>query len=134
MAELRAVSRTSLCVLVPALVLAACGDFRPGTRLELLTDSAGLGTDSCPRDPIPPLHLVRDGTRVSFVDAATGTETSLVWPVGFAAWEIAGIAVVHAADGKVIGREGETLSNIRAMQGVRPDGLRVCAVGVRTYQ
>jgi len=119
---------------IVALVLAGCGDLRPGIRLDLRTDPNAFLTGECPTDPVPPLRIVRDQKVVSFVDAATGSVQALIWPVGFAAWNINGVAVVHAADGTVVAREGETVANIRAVPNVRPDALRVCGVGVRTYQ
>jgi hypothetical protein len=116
-----------------ALVLAGCGDLRPATRLELQTDPIALLTDDCPKDPVPPLRVVRDDKVVSFVDAS-GAVQRLIWPVGFAAWAVNGLAVIHAADGAVVAREGETVADIRAMPNVRPDGLRVCGIGLRTYE
>jgi hypothetical protein len=121
-------------LLVAATALAACCDFRPGTRLALAVDTVDLLTDDCPIAPIAPIKPMRVDTTVEFVDAVTGAPVAIVWPVGFAAWEVEGVTTVHATDGTVVGREGETLSDIRAVAGVRGDDLRVCAIGVRSYR
>jgi len=124
-------------LLAAALVLtvAACGDLRPGLRLGLRTNTTELLTDDCPADPIPAIRVIRGpDAEVWFVDVEAGSEIGLVWPVGFAAWDINGVAVVHASDGTVVGREGDTLANVRALDNVWPDALQVCAIGVRTYR
>jgi hypothetical protein len=126
--------RRAALVLVATVSLASCGDVRPGTRLTLAVDAVELLTDDCPATPIAPIKVEQVGNAVVFTDATTGAEVSITWPVGFAAWEINGIAVVHATDGAVAGREGETLSDIRAVAGARGDALRVCAIGHRSYR
>jgi hypothetical protein len=117
-----------------SILLASCGDVRPGTRLALAADAVELLTDDCPATPIAPIKLEHVGDAVVFTDAATGKQVAILWPVGFAAWDINGVAVMHATDGAVAGREGETLSDIRAVAGARGDQLRVCAIGLRPYR
>jgi hypothetical protein len=126
--------RATALLLAAGLAVAACGDVRPGVRLALAADSLELLTDDCPTTPIAPIKVERVADAIEFTDAASGGIVAILWPVGFAAWDINGVAVVHATDGTVVGREGDTLSDIRAAAGVRGDQLRVCAIGVRSYR
>jgi hypothetical protein len=122
-------------ILAGALVaaIAGCGPGISGERLDIRTGAFNVGPGACPAALVPPFRIDRAGSELIFVDAGTGQRLSIVWPFGFAAWVENGRAVLYARDGKVVGREGDTLDNIGG--GSTPDGdaILVCAVGVRIY-
>lgn len=67
-----------------------------------------------------------------FVAVATGRQTAVVWPHGFAARLVNGQAEPIAPDGVVIGREGDVLDNLGGSSGLG-GAFFVCSVGRKTY-
>jgi hypothetical protein len=115
-----------------AIALVGCGTDIQGTRLTIRTAGFQVAPGSCPTGLAAPMRIERAGEEMIFVDVASGARLSVTWPFGFAAWVEHGIAVLYATDGSVVGREGDVLDNIGG--GTAEDGgIRVCAVGVRTY-
>ena len=123
-----------LAVALLACCLAGCSDVQPATRLPLAADSVEFLTDACPEAPIAPVRMTRSGDDVGFVDVQSGAPVAIMWPVGFAAWDVQGVATLHATDGAVVGREGDVIGIIRAVAGARPNALRVCAIADRPYR
>jgi hypothetical protein len=119
-------------LLAIAVSLGACSTDPEGTRLGLQTDAVRDPSGTCTVEAAPPFRIERDGDDMFFADVATGERRSIIWPFGFAAWLEYDVAVLYTSDGAGVGREGDVLSNIFGVD-VAGNGLRVCAVGVRTY-
>ena len=120
-------------LLVVAVSLGACTTDPSATRLGLRTDAVEIPPAGCTLGAIPEVRIERDGENMVFVEVATGERVSIIWPFGFAAWLEFDIAVLYASDGSVVGREGDTVSNIGG-GAVEGEGFQVCSVGARTYQ
>ena len=120
---------------VTSFAIGGCSDIQPATRLPLMADNVEFLTDACPPAPIPPVRMTRSGDGVAFVDQQSAATVAIMWPVGFALWDVRGVATLHSTDGDIVGREGDVIGVIRGVTGVRPGGvLRVCAVADRTYR
>ena len=124
--------RRVVLLLVVAVALGACTTDPEGTRLALRTDAAQVPPETCTPGAIPPVRIERDGAEMVFVDVETDEQRSITWPFGFAAWLEYDTAVLYARDGTVVGREGDVLGNIGAVE-VEGGGYRACAVGVRNH-
>ena len=124
--------RRLVLLLAVAVALGACSSDPEGTRLGLRTDAFQVLSGTCALGAIPPFRIERDGTEMVFVDAGTDERRSITWPFGFAAWLEYDAAVLYARDGTVVGREGDVLESIGAVD-VADGGYRVCGVGVRNY-
>lgn len=112
--------------------LGACNTDPKAARLGLPTDAFQVPPGNCALGAIPPFRIERAGTEMVFVDVGTGERRSITWPFGFAAWLEQGVAVLYATDGAVVGREGDVMERIGAVD-YDGGGYRVCGVGVRNY-
>jgi len=78
-------------------------------------------------DPVEPRLR---GTSLEFVSAANGALVHVVWPRGFSARLVNGVAEVVAPAGDVLAREGEAITGLG---GNGSDPFEVCTVGGRSY-
>jgi len=81
-----------------------------------------------------PVRIGRVGNRLTFIGASSGQEVAVTWPHGFTARLIDGKGTLLDPSGAVIGREGDTLSDLGGGIGDDPAaGFGVCAIGSHIY-
>ncbi|HEX7948911.1 MAG TPA: hypothetical protein VF494_01075 [Candidatus Limnocylindrales bacterium] len=81
----------------------------------------------CMQALFDPVIIGRQGDKLTFTSVDTGQEVDLVWPHGFSATVVAGKGELLDSSGVVIGREGDTLSNLGG------GGDQVCSIGTHIY-
>ncbi len=113
-----------------AMVLAACGDVRSGTRLTI--DSGIHPPGTCPGTDSMSISMRREGDAAVFMNANGSTPVAIAWPPGFAAWLIEDGTILYAPDGATVVHEGGTVT-IGGAAGAPGEPFRVCTVGERTY-
>ena len=120
-----------LAIGVFAVLAMACSQTTlPGLPLAL--ETAGPSTD-CPAAALLPVRVVRTGNVVEFVTAADGQPVSVVWPAGFAARSVDGVAKLYASDGEQIAVEGDVLRDLGGAPNMDGSKFFVCSIGQRTY-
>ena len=99
------------------------------TRLHISTESPHLVPAlGCPTALLAPARIATSGDDLVLVAVATGDQTGVVWPAGWAAWRQDGRAVLARRDGAVVGSEGEVIEGFGG--GVGTDGVfHVCIIG-----
>lgn len=102
----------------------------PGaTRLVITTAAPHVWpTTACPLALLLPVRVASDDGTLVVVSVETGDPIDVVWPAGWAAWRIDGVAELHARDGSLVAREGDVLDDLGGGSG--DDGaFHVCIVG-----
>lgn len=116
--------------LVAVLAMACSQTTLPGLPLSL--ETAAPNRD-CPAAALLPIRVGRDGDVMEFVAEADGQPVSVVWPAGFAARAVDGVAKLYASDGEEIATEGEVLRDLGGAPDVDGSRFFVCSIGQRTY-
>lgn len=118
--------------LLSALVCScASGAAGEGSPLRLATAaSAGRG---CPAAGLVAVRVGRAGDELVFLSVATGERVSVVWPHGFTAREVDGVAVLVGRDGAVIAREDDVLDNLGGGPDISDSAFYVCSRGSTLY-
>jgi hypothetical protein len=99
------------------------------TPLALATETAHLlPTMGCPTALLAPARVAVAGDALVLVPEAGGDPIKVVWPTGWAAWQLDGRAELVSHDGTVIGREGDVVSNFGGGVGL-DDAFHVCEIG-----
>src|SRR3954462_8838200 len=101
------------------IALVACTATLPGTPLAIETVGFQLG-GGCAGVGLTPFRIERDGDTLRFVDVETAGPLRLVFPSGFAARLVDGTAILYAASGAVVAREGMVIEDAGAC--LRSDG------------
>ena len=101
----------------------------PGaTRLHLAVGSPGIPF-GCPAALLLPVRIASTADELITLSVASGDPVPVVWPGGFVAWRLDGLAELMGPYGDVIGREGDVLDDLGG--GVGADGaIHVCPLGV----
>ena len=80
------------------------------TRLGLVTEPAHLmPTMGCAGALLLPARIAVENDALVLMPESGGAPITVVWPAGWAAWRLAGRAMLVSRDGTVIGREGEVV-------------------------
>ena len=109
----------AIAALAFLIAVAACTATLPGTPLAIETVGFQLG-GGCAGVGLPSFRMERDGDALRFVDVGTAAPLRLVFPSGFAARLVDGRAILYAASGAVVAREGEVIEDAGACP--RSDG------------
>lgn len=106
-------NRLSPAIALLALLLAAagCSTTLPGTPLTIDTASFQLVPGSCAGVGLRPFRIERDGDTLRYMDVDTEAAVRVVWPNGFAARLLNGIATLYTSNGGVVAREHEVVEN-----------------------
>lgn len=102
----------------------------PGTPLTLAT--ADLRGD-CPAAGLLPVRVVRNGDAMEFISVADGRPVSVVWPGGFDARSVDGVAKLYASDDEEIATEGDVLRDLGGAPDVDGSKFFVCSIGNTVY-
>jgi len=99
---------------------------RGATRLHLATATPGIPF-GCTAALLLPVRIASTTDVLIVLSVASGDPVPVVWPGGFAAWRLDGLAELVGPYGNVIGREGDVL---RTLSGTGwPDGTtHVCGL------
>jgi hypothetical protein len=122
--------------LVLAVAIAGCTGKAPaGGGLTIDTALAfspepGVA-EVCNQALLEPLVVGRTGDWLTFTGATSGHAAAVVWPHGFTARIIDGKGALLDPSGAVIGREGDTLTDVGG--GSSGDGFAVCSIGSHIY-
>ncbi len=123
-----------LVVAIVAYLCLGCGPAPTqgpvGSPLALTTEPR---TGSCQTAALLPVRIEEDGQQMRFVLVGTGQEVKIVWPEGFSARLVDGVAVLIAPDGLIVGHEHDVLDNLGGGAGADASAFHVCSVGARTY-
>jgi hypothetical protein len=117
------VSRALPIVTGPALPAGA-------VRLHITTDSPSLSF-GCAAALLSPGRLVTSGSELVLVSVETGDPMRVVWPSGFAAWQVDGRSVLADPWGSVVGRDGDLLDTLGGGVGT-DDAFHICPFGIPT--
>jgi hypothetical protein len=113
---------------------AACGQPEPiatGQPLVLLT-APDFGS-GCPSGGLLPVRVGRIGEEMSFVTVGTGERVSVVWPIGFTAQVVDGVARLISSRGELIASEGDVLDNLGGSFDPAGTAFVVCSIGPTLY-
>lgn len=122
---------TRLAVGLLLVFLTACDQTSlPGVPLTLATAESRGG---CAAAGLVPVRVVRSGDAMEFISVADGHPVSVVWPGGFAARSVDGVAKLYASDGEEIATEGDVLRDLGGAPDVDGSKFFVCSIGQRTY-
>lgn len=101
----------------------------PGaTRLHIAVASPGIPF-GCPAALLLPVRIASTADELIVLSVASSDPVPVVWPGGFAAWRLDGLAELVGPYGNVIGREGDVLDDLGGGGGA--DGaFQVCSLGV----
>jgi hypothetical protein len=121
-----------LVTLLLAVVLVGCtGEAPAGGALTIDTAPAfspqSGAVEVCNQALLEPLIVGRTGDRLTFTGATSGHASAVIWPHGFTARVIDGKGALLDPSGTVLGREGDTLTDLGG------GGGAVCSIGGRTY-
>jgi len=102
------------------------------SRLQITTEAPHLFPNfGCEAAGLVPAVVGTSGDALVLRSVgATKTEgpDDLVWPAGWAAWRVAGRAVLVGRDGSIVAREGDVLSDLGGGVGL-DDRFHVCIIG-----
>ena len=99
------------------------------TWLHIANEPAHLlPTFGCQTAALVPSRIEAVNGEMHLVSVADGRTIQVVWPTGWAAWRLDGLAELVGRDGSVVAREGDVLTDFGG--GVGTDGLfHVCIIG-----
>jgi hypothetical protein len=100
-----------------------CADDRHGAGLQPPTGAAEV----CNQALFEPLVVGRTGDRLTFAGATSGQVVTVIWPRSFTARFIDRKGAFVDPSGMVIGREGDTLTDLGG------GGDTVCSIGGHIY-
>lgn len=100
-----------------------------GQPLAIRTEPA-YPTGFCSQALLGSVRIERSGSQLVFEMVTTAELVPIVWPYGYSARVVDGRAELLAADGSVVGREGDVLEQLGGGLGAN-DIFHVCAVGDR---
>ncbi len=135
----RTALRWILVVVVTVLALAAwrilpvfTGPAIPSgaTRLHIATGPPTF-TSGCAAAALAPARVTSFGDDLVLITVDTGDIVSVVWPAGFGAWRLDGVAVLADPWGSVVGREGDMLDSLGGGTGADDDFI-ICPYGIVT--
>ncbi|HEX7347788.1 MAG TPA: hypothetical protein VF253_13425 [Candidatus Limnocylindrales bacterium] len=122
---------TRLAIGLLAVLAIACSHTTlPGLPLTL--ETAAPNRD-CPAAALQPVRVGRAGDVMEFVAVADGQPVAVVWPAGFAARVVDGVATLYASDGEKIATEGDVLRGLGGAEDPAGSKFFVCSIGQRTY-
>ena len=101
----------------------------PGaTRLHIAVGSSGIPF-GCTAALLLPVRIASTADELIVLSVASGDPVPVVWPGGFAAWRLDGLAELVGPYGNVIGREGDVLDDLNGAGW--PDGTtHICGLGL----
>jgi hypothetical protein len=94
-----------------ALAIATCTATLPGTPLAIDTVSSQSGPGGCAGVGLRPFRIVRDDETLRYVDVGTAEAIRLVWPSGYAARLVNGIAIIYAGNGVVVAQDDDVVED-----------------------
>lgn len=100
------------------------------TRLHIATEGPSLSF-SCLAALLAPVRVATSGDELILISVASGETVKVVWPSGFAAWQVGGRSVVADPWGSVVGRDGDVLDGLGGGTGV-DDAFHICPYGIVT--
>jgi hypothetical protein len=100
------------------------------TRLHIATERPNI-TLGCATALLEPVRVAASGDELTLVSVGSGSTVRVVWPSGFGAWRVGGIAVVADPWGSVVGREGDVLDSLAGGSGA-DEGFHICPLGIVT--
>ncbi len=113
------------------ILLAGCGQAAPtGVTLTLATAESN---GDCLAAGLMPVRVVRNGDAMEFITLGNGQPMTVVWPAGFAARVVDGVAKLYASDGEEIATEGDVLRGLGGAEDPAGSKFFVCSIGQRTY-
>lgn len=111
----------------------------PPGAVRLALRTLPLGTQpiiglprACPVGLVPPVRFVTARNSVLFRSVDDGRVVPVVFPAGFTAWRVGGVAVVVAPEGIVVARENDVLSGLAGAAADNGE-LNVCFTGPDEY-
>ena len=100
------------------------------TRLHIATEGPNLSL-GCAAAALAPVRVASSGQELILVSVESGETVKVVWPGGFAAWQIGGGSVVADPWGSVVGRDGDVLDSLGGGLGL-DDAFHICPFGIVT--
>lgn len=97
------------------------------TRLHLTTESPNV-SPGCATALLAPVRVATAGDELVLVSIESGEAMRVVWPSGFAAWQVDGRSVVADPGGGIVGRDGDVLDSLGGGWG--DDAFEICPYGV----
>jgi hypothetical protein len=100
------------------------------THLHITTERPNISL-GCRAALLAPVRVTTSGEELTLVSVTSGDTVRVVWPSGFAAWQVGGRATVADPWGSVIGREGDVLDSLGGGLGI-DDAFHICPFGIPT--